>query len=461
VDIEVTVTDAFSNLVEDWEYPQYLVIGGYGSGKSYHVALKLILLLLAEKRRVLVVREVFDTIYESAYNLFREIVSEMGLLDGTQDKCLPKGIIFRKAPMTIRFPNGSEILFKGLDRPEKIKSINDISIVWIEEATEIKYAAYKELLGRVRAHDKSLHFILSCNPIGKENWVYQHFFKRIDDTGKETTIVDEEILYKRKEIVKNNVYYHHSTSVDNPFLPKQYLDTLDDLANYDYPLYQVARLGRFGATGTRVLPQLQIAKTSLEDVPYTLGERNIYFGFDFGFEESYNAVLTLGVDLPNRTLYILDEIYQNKITDDLFAQTEKMQALKKYIDRLNTEGHNRIIVADNEDPKAIQYYRQSGFAIRACRNKFAGSRLSNTRKIKRFKHIIVAEHCVNTIRELKDLTYKKDTKGNIIYDDFNIDPHTFSAIWYALDTVSVADVKERKTAFGFANAKTPQSNFTY
>ena len=31
-----------------------------------------------------------------------------------------------------------------------------------------------------------------------------------------------------------------------------------------------------------------------------------------------------------------------------------------------------------------------------------------------------------------------------IYDEFNIDPHTFSAIWYALDTYTVADIKERK-----------------
>ena len=40
--------------------------------------------------------------------------------------------------------------------------------------------------------------------------------------------------------------------------------------------------------------------------------------------------------------------------------------------------------------------------------------------------------------------YKEDTNGNLIYDEFNIDPHTFSAIWYALDDVTVADVKERK-----------------
>lgn len=95
-------------------------------------------------------------------------------------------------------------------------------------------------------------------------------------------------------------------------------------------------------------------------------------------------------------------------------------------------------------PKAIQYYKQQGYPIRACRNKFAGSRLSNTRKIKRFKKIIISPKCSNTIRELIDLTYKKDAKGNVVYDTFNIDPHTFSAIWYALDMVTVADPKEKE-----------------
>jgi phage terminase large subunit len=109
----------------------------------------------------------------------------------------------------------------------------------------------------------------------------------------------------------------------------------------------------------------------------------------------------------------------------------------------NAEGYDKMIVADNEDPKAITYYRQNGFKIRACRNKFAGSRLSNTRKVKRFRKIVVSPKCKNVIRELKDLTYKKDAKGNVIYDQFNIDPHSFSAIWYALDGVTVADVKDK------------------
>ena len=456
MNITKDVAPAFENFIFDWDYKQYLLIGGYGSGKSYQVAFKIILKLLQEKRRALVVREVFDTIYESCYHLIYEILDSMGLVTTVPSYFKKKGygktpvrVLALKSPLSFTFPNGSQIIFKGLDKPEKIKSINEISIVWIEEATEIKYASYKELLGRVRACNASLHFILSCNPVGCENWIYNHFFKNIDDNGKVAVILDENKLYDAKEMIVDGTYYHHSTPDDNPFLSKEYLRTLDDMKKYDFPLYTVARWGRFGATGTRVLPQFEIAANMQKfyESVRQCGYEHHYFGFDFGFEESSNALVSMCLDPEKKILYIYDEIYMNRVTDDAFANQPEMQALKEKLIILNKQGYNKIIIADNEDPKAISYYRQQGFPIRGCRNKFAGSRLSNTRKVKRFNRIIVSQECKNTIRELKDLTYKKDPKGNAIYDQFNIDPHTFSAIWYGLDTVHVADVKERYVNF--------------
>lgn len=442
------ISPTFEDFVFNWDYETYLLLGGYGSGKSYHTAFKIILKLLEEKRKCLVVRQVYDTIQESCYDLFCEILDEMGLLTSSPYEYRKNRnlVLALKAPLRINFHNGSRIIFKGLDKPEKVKSINNVSIVWLEECSEIVFTAYEELLGRIRTPQLSMHFILSCNPVGKENWVYRHFFTTLDDEGDEEVILDVEKLYDKKCIVKDGVYYHHSLPTDNPWLPWQYLKRLDGMQKYDPYLYMVARWGRFGATGTRVLPQLQVAtspqqfKKAIEE----LGYANQYFGFDFGFEESYNAVLSMAVDIKAGILYIFDELYMNHVTDDKFANLDEMQALKEKILHNNTEGgYTKQIVADNEDPKAISYYRQNGFPMRACRNKFHGSRLSNTRKIKRFRKIIVSPKCKNTIRELRDLTYKKDAKGNVIYDQFNIDPHTFSAIWYALDTVTVADIKEK------------------
>lgn len=442
------VSPAFEDFIFNWDYETYLLLGGYGSGKSYHAAFKIILKLLEEKRKCLVVRQVYDTIQESCYDLFCEILDEMGLLTSNPYEYRKNRnlVLALKSPLRFNFHNGSKIIFKGLDKPEKVKSINNVSILWLEECSEISFIAYEELLGRIRTPNVSMHFILSCNPVGRENWVYRHFFCQIDDDGEETVILDEYKLYEKKCLVHNGVYYHHSIPTDNPWLPWQYLKRLDGLQRFDTYLYMVARWGRFGATGTRVLPQLMVAPSAkvFTKAVRELGPANWYYGFDFGFEESYNAVLSMAVDVKKGYLYIFDEIYLNHVTDDKMANLEEMQKLRSGLIQMNANGYNKVIVADNEDPKAIQYYRQQGFPIRACRNKFAGSRLSNTRKIKRFRKIFVSPKCKNTIRELRDLTYKKDPKGNVIYDQFNIDPHTFSAIWYALDTVTVADVKEKK-----------------
>lgn len=375
---------------------------------------------------MLIVREVFDTLRDSCYDLLVEILDELDLIGTGKNK-----VHCTTSPMSIKFPNGSKMLFKGMDKPAKLKSINGVTIVWLEECSEIKYAGYKELLGRLRHPTLSLHFILSTNPVGTENWVYTHFFKRVDDEGRETVVLDDDLLYKRRTIVKNGVYYHHSVADDNLFLPQSYIDTLDDMRNYDPDLYRIARLGRFGLNGKRVLPQFEVAKSHEEvmNAVKRIPRKFKFVGMDFGFEESYNAVLRIAVDDKKKWLYIYWEYYKNKMTDD---KTSK--ELQKY--GLQDEQ----IIADCEDPKAIAFYRQEGFKMRGC-HKWGGSRLANTRKVKRFRRIICSPSCPNTIRELSTLIYAKDNQDNMIYDEFNIDPHTFSAIWYALDNYEVADIK--------------------
>lgn len=432
MEIEKAVNPRFENFIFDWDYPEYLLVGGYGSSKSYHIVLKLVLKALEEKRKILVIREVYDTIRESCFDLFLEILDDLGLLEHNSGRKKSKKVRYKTSPMQLNFPNGSKIIFKGMDKPGKLKSINGVSIVWLEEASEVKYAGYKELKGRLRHPTKSLHFLLSTNPVGTENWVYQHFFKRTNDDGSITTTLDDQRLYKKHTIVKNGVYYHHSVVDDNMFVPESYVKTLDAMQAYDPDLYRVARLGQFGLNGIRVLPQFQVAGSHSEVMRFvnSCPSKFKFTGFDFGFETSYNAVVRMAVDDKEKVLYIYWEYYKNHMTDD------------KTADELIELGlQDELIIADNEDPKAIQYYRQRGFTIRGCR-KWAGSRLANTRKVKRFRKIVCSPKCINTIRELSTLTYAKDSKDNLKYDEFNIDPHTLSAVWYGLDLYTVADVKD-------------------
>lgn len=411
------VNPAFQDFIFDWNHKFYFLVGGYGSSKSYHAALKLVLKLLQEKRTALVVREVYDTHRDSTFSLISEIVEDLGLSHVVKA---------RTSPLEFRFANGSKIIFKGMDKPEKLKSINNVTIIWIEECSELKYTGFKELLGRLRHPYLSLHIILTTNPVSENNWSYTHFF--IDEEN-ERRVLDDEKLYEKKVIILNNTYYHHSTVDDNLFVSDDYKAQLEELKEYDPDLYRIARKGRFGVNGKLVLPQLEVWEhddviNAIRSMPKPLFKN----GMDFGFVESYNAVLRMCVDREKQWLYVYWEYYKRGVTDDVFAEELAEAGLKK-----------EIIKADNAEPKTIAYLQKKGFRILPCVKL---TRLENTKKMKRFKKIIISKNCPNTIRELKTLTFKVDQKtGKIIEDEFNIDTHTFSAMWYGLDDYDVTNLK--------------------
>lgn len=424
--IEKEVNPHFEDFLFDWSTKTQFLVGGYGSSKSYHVAFKIILKLLSEKRTALVVREVYETHKDSTFSLFTEIIEDLGLLDDSGKKKIVRGKIRPKeSPYELRFFNGSKIIFKGMDKPAKLKSINNISLIWLEECSEIKYAGFKELLGRLRHPTLKLHMILSTNPVGEDNWTYKHFFK---DEEKERLVLDDNELYEKRTIVVNDTYYHHSTADDNLFLPESYIAQLDEMKEYDPDLHRVARQGRFGVNGILVLPQFEVWEhEEVEAAIRSIRKPILKNGMDFGFVDSYNAIVRMAVDLENRILYIYWQYYKNGMTDD--RTTEEIAHLKKV-----------LIKADSAEPKTIQFYRQNGFRMMATR-KFAGSRIQYTKKVKRFKKIVCSKQCPDVIRELKTLTFKVDKDGKRKEDEFNIDPHTFSAIWYGLDDVEVKNLK--------------------
>lgn len=187
----------------------------------------------------------------------------------------------------------------------------------------------------------------------------------------------------------------------------------------DPDLYRVARQGRFGVNGSLVFPQFVVEPANQVEKEIkairTPLEKN---GMDFGFVTSYNAALRMIVDHDEKILYIYREYYSRNKTDPEIAEDMK-------------DWKDIVIKADCAEPKAIRYYKQSGFRMKACK-KFKGSRAMYTKKVKRFKKIVCSDACPNTIDELQDLTFAVDKDDEIIEDEFNIDPHTLSAIWYLI-----------------------------
>jgi len=127
--VNLKLSLSFFPLLED-EHRYLVLAGGKGSGKSEFAARKLFVRCKNEGgHRFLVLRKVRKTAHQSTLEVFRRLLAEQEI-EYTHDKT-HQIISF---PATNGQPN--ELLFDGLDEPEKIKSIKALTGVWIEEATE-------------------------------------------------------------------------------------------------------------------------------------------------------------------------------------------------------------------------------------------------------------------------------------------------------------------------------------
>src|SRR5690606_21038824 len=120
---------------------------------------------------------------------------------------------------------GSQFIFKGLDDPEKMKSIEGINRIMIEEASELDFEDFLELNRRVRGV-KDIQITINFNPIHEEHWLKKHFF-------------DTEIA--NCKIVK-------STYKDNQFLTEEDRAQIEEMRLFNFNQYRIYALGEWGIT---------------------------------------------------------------------------------------------------------------------------------------------------------------------------------------------------------------------
>lgn len=215
MEVDEIINDIYYPLL--WNYSRYLVlIGGAGSGKSVFAAQKVITRCLTEKHRFLIIRKVSDTLKDSVFKLITGKLGESGILPLCD---------VNKTEKTILFPNGSEIIMKGLDDPEKIKSIAGITGIWIEEATELQEGDFDQLDLRLRGETETYkQIIFTFNPIDERHWLKKRFF----------------------DVQQENCTTLHSTYEDNDFIDAEYKEILDQKSKVSPNFYRVYKLGQWG-----------------------------------------------------------------------------------------------------------------------------------------------------------------------------------------------------------------------
>lgn len=198
---------------------KYLVFyGGGSSGKSFFIVQRYIYKLLKQKMNLLVVRQTGNTNRDSTFALFKQVIKQWGVEE-----------LFDVTDLRIRCKNGNEVIFRGLDDPEKIKSTTfengELTDIWIEEATETQEAAVNQLKVRLRGGTSKKQMILSFNPVNINHWIKKHF-------------IDSKLAV-----------CCHSTYKDNKFLTDDDRETLESFKYTDFYYYQVYCLGEWGVLG--------------------------------------------------------------------------------------------------------------------------------------------------------------------------------------------------------------------
>lgn len=365
--------------------------GGAGSGKSHIVARKILYRLLKEsdvKHNFLVIRKVDRTIKRSVFTLIRNIISRWGLASEFDVNLTDKTIIYKL--------NGSQIMFSGLDDVEKLKSIEGVTSIWCEEATELTQEDFEQLDLRLRGEHGCLkQIILTLNPISEQHWIKRIFF----DTPME------------------GVFTLHTTYLDNAFIDDEYKMVMENKRQTNPRYYNIYALGNWGTAEGLVFPGVESRLIRPEEI----AGLECVQGLDFGYTNDPTAFCQSYVDIQARKVFVYDGFYEKGMTNAQIA------------DRIKAMGaHRHRTTADSSEPKSIDYIQGKGVHVEGAQ-KGKDSVSAGIDFLSEFT-VVVNSHLVEFMTEFNNYSWAIDKSSgkatNKPVDEFN---HFIDALRYSLE----------------------------
>ena len=252
--------DIYLPYLEDYDSRYLVFYGGGSSGKSYFIVQRWVYKLLKCKMNLLVVRQTGDTNRNSTFALFMQVISNWNM-----------GSLFdiSESNLRIRCKNGNEVIFKGLDDVEKVKSTTfksgELTDIWVEEATECDESDINQLKVRLRGGSSKKQMVLSFNPINITHWIKRHF---VDGEVEKATIC-------------------FSTYKDNKFLSDADKQVLENFKNLNPYYYEVYCLGHWGTLGKSYFDSERVNRRIEElEAPYKRGY------FNYVYSEKYQRIIS-------------------------------------------------------------------------------------------------------------------------------------------------------------------------
>ena len=380
----------FYPLLFDYSHRWEIYRGSAGSAKSYFITQKLIIRACNEKIKILVCRRTGTTIRNTCFSLFKDILTKWKLTSFVK---------IRESDFNIKFPNGSEIIFMGLDEETKLLSLNNIGCIFIEEAFEVPKPIVEQLNLRLRGTTENKQIILAFNPISRNHWLYD--FCEVNPP--------------------TSCMYTHSTYKDNPFLDADYIAELDELYIRNPAKARIFCDGEWGVDAEGLVitnwKEQEFDAMQLAAIGY---EHRA--GIDLGWIDK-SAIIDTLYDRQNKTIYVFNEFYKSGCQlSELAAAIEEMGLRKTKI------------YVDSAEPRSIQYFKQERInAVGCAKGKDsvkAGLMLLQDHLI------IVHPKCKNFKTELVNFSYIKSKQTGEWTDDTTHEwSHAIDACRYAYSDI--------------------------
>ena len=380
-------------------HTHYDFSGGRGSLKSSTVSVLVPLLLINNPgTHALVLRKVANTIRDSVYAQYIWAIGELGMAAYWDAKVSPMELVYK--------PTGQKIMFRGADDPMKIKSIKVpfgyIAVTHFEEKDQFAGRAEIRtiLQSTMRGGSKYWNFESYNPPISRDNWA------------------NKDSLEERADRL-----CHKSTYLQAPpeWLGEQFLAEAEHLKATDERAYQHEYLGIPVGTGGNVFDNLELREITDEEISHF---DHIYQGVDYGWFPDPFAFIRLHYDRARETIYLMDEIYQNKLTNEASGNIIIQRGYK-----------DAYITCDSAELKSVADYRAMGLPAKAA-VKGPGSVDYGMKWLQRRKIVIDRKRTPNAYNEFVNYEYDRNKDGDIIsgYPDEN--NHLIDATRYAVERIS-------------------------
>lgn len=388
-----------------------IVKGGRGSKKSCTMALWLITnMMKMPLANAVVIRRYFNTHRDSTFAQLKWAINKL------QVKPLWKATM---NPLELTYiPTGQKILFRGFDDPQSITSITveigHLCWVWIEEAFQITYEdEFNKLDLSIRGQLPPGYFkqiTMTFNPWSENIWIKKRFFD----------------AYDRGE--RDNLFCATTNYLCNEFLDDADIAVFEEMKESNPRRYQIEGLGDWGVAEGLVYTnweELEFDENRLKtmtdrhDIPvYT----EIY-GLDWGFSNDPTAVIAGLVNEKTKEIFIYDEIYGYRMTNQAIATAIKAKGWAKC-----------LITADSAEPKSIEEVRQFGIQRIRPAKKGPDSVRAGIQKLQDY-HIYVHPRCCNTLVEFNNYVWDKDKDGRVLNIPMDAYNHAMDAFRYGAEKV--------------------------